>query len=87
MAPASIIITLSLVEATVRAISDFSLCADVGLNTNSPSTNPTIVEAIGPLKGISEIQVAIDDPSMAVSSGEQSWSTQRTRLSKVTSFL
>jgi len=71
-APASIMMTFSLVEATVRARSDFSFCAAVGLNTNSPSTSPTCVEAVGPSNGISEIAVAMADPSIAVSSGEQS---------------
>ncbi len=86
LAPASIIITFSLVEATVRARSDFSLCSEVGLNTNLPSTRPTIVEAVGPSKGMSDILVAIEEPIIAVSSGEQFWSTQSTRLLIVTSL-
>ncbi len=72
LAAASIITIFFSVEATVRAISDFSLCSELGLNTNSPFTKPTTVEAIGPSKGISEIAVEIDEPSIAVISGGQS---------------
>ena len=72
-APASIMITFSLVEATVSASVDTSLWAAVGLNTSSPSTRPTWVEEMGPSNGISEMVVAMAAPSMAVSSGEQSW--------------
>ena len=86
-APASIMITFSFVDATVSARSDTSFCAAVGLNTNSPSTRPTWVVEIGPSNGISEILVAIAAPSIAVSSGLQSWSTDITRFSNVTSFL
>ena len=85
-APASIIITFSFVEATVSARSETSLWAAVGLNTNSPSMSPTCVVDIGPSNGISEILVAREAPSIAVSSGLQSWSTDITRFSKVTSF-
>ena len=87
LAPASIIITLSLVEATVRARSDLDFSDDVGLKTNSPSTRPTIVAAHGPSKGMSEMLVASDEPSIARTSGGQSGSTDKTRLSSSTSFL
>ena len=50
----------------------FSLCAAVGLMTYSPSTSPTKTPAIGPFHGISEMDSAIDAPSIAVISGEQS---------------
>ena len=80
-------ITFSLVEATVSAISETSLWSAVGLNTNPPSTRPTCVVEIGPSKGISEIVVAMAAPIMAVSSGEHSGSTLITMLFKVTSFL
>ena len=62
----------SFVPATVRSISDFSLCSTVGLITNSPSTLPTLTAATGPLKGILLIQVASEEPNKAVSSGELS---------------
>ena len=87
LAPASIMITFSLVEATVRAMSDTFFWSEVGLMINWPSIMPTWVMAQGPSKGISEMQVAMADPSMAVSSGLQSGSTLITRLSRVTSFL
>ena len=87
LAPASIMITFSRVEATVRAISDTFLCAEVGFTMNSPSMRPICVMAQGPSKGISEIAVAMAEPSMAVSSGLHSGSTDITRLFKVTSFL
>ena len=77
----------SFVPATVRSISDFSLCSTVGLIINSPSTLPTLTAATGPLKGILLIQVASEDPNNAVSSGELSWSTDNTVLTICTSFL
>ena len=80
-------ITFSLVEATVSARSDTFFCAEVGLMMNSPSIKPTCVIAHGPSNGISEMQVAIAEPSIAVSSGLQSGSTDITMLSRVTSFL
>ena len=78
--------TFSLVEATVNAMSDTSFCTAVGLNTSSPSTNPTCVVEIGPSNGMSEMLTAMAAPSMAVSSGLQSWSTDMTRFSNVTSL-
>ena len=86
-APASIMITFSLVDATVNARSETSFCAEVGLITNSPSISPTIVDAVGPSNGMSEIAVAIAEPSIAVSSGLQSGSTDITKLFNATSFL
>ena len=47
---------------------------------------PTCVVEIGPSNGISDMVVAIAAPSIAVSSGEQSWSTDNTRFSNVTSL-
>ena len=79
-------ITLSLVDATVSSRSDTALCALVGLNTSSPSTIPTLVLAVGPSNGMSEIQVAIAEPSIAVISGLQSGSTLITMLFNVTSL-
>ena len=63
-APASIMITFSLVDATVNARSETSFCAEVGLITNSPSISPTIVDAVGPSNGMSEIAVAIAEPML-----------------------
>ena len=83
----SIMITFSLVEATVRAKSESFFCRLVGFTINSPSISPICVVAQGPSKGMSEMQVAIAAPSMAVYSGLQSGSTERTRLFSVTSFL
>ena len=87
MAPASIMMTFSLVEATVRVRSETFFCAAVGLMMNSPSMRPTWVVAQGPSKGISEMLVAMAEPSIAVSSGLHSGSTDITMLSRVTSFL
>ena len=64
-----------------------TLMVEVGLITNSPSISPTIVDAVGPSNGISEIAVAIAEPSIAVSSGLQSGSTDITKLFNATSFL
>ena len=86
LAPASIMITFSLVEATVRAMSDTCFWSAVGLIINSPSIRPTCVVAQGPANGISEMLVAMAEPSMAVSSGLQSGSTHITMLSRVTSL-
>ena len=86
VAPASIMITFSRVEATVRAKSEFSFSSSIGLNTSLPSTSPTCVAAIGPSNGISEIATARAEPSMATTSGLASGSTLITRLFNVTSF-
>ena len=86
-APASIIITFSLVDATVSLRAETAISALLGLITNSPSIRPTCVVAQGPSKGTSDMAVAIAEPSIAVSSGEQVGSTLRTRLLSVTSFL
>ena len=86
-APASIIATRSLVEATVTYISLLALCSRVGLITYSPSTRPTTTPEIGPSQGISEIEIAIETPSMAVISGWQSGSTDITVATTPTSFL
>ena len=62
----------------------YSACP--GFTMNSPSIIPIWVVAQGPAKGISEIAVAIADPSIAVNSGLQVGSTDRTRLFRVTSL-
>ena len=53
---------------------------------NSPSISPTCVAAQGPSKGMSEMQVAMEDPSMAGISGLHSGSTDITMLLMVTSL-
>ena len=70
----------SFVPATVKSRHDFSNSSGVGLIINSSSTSPTLTPAIGPLNGILEILVAKLEPNIAVSSGEQSWSTESTVL-------
>ena len=62
----------SFVPATVNSNSDTSNSSGVGLIMNLPSTLPTFTPAIGPLKGILEIDVAKDDANIAVNSGEHS---------------
>ena len=52
-----------------------------------PFILPTLTPAIGPSKGTLLIDVAIDDPSIAVSSGELSGSTDKTVFTTCTSFL
>ena len=69
LAPASIMITFSLVEATVNCKSPSFQTAWLGLTTNSPSTIPTCVMAHGPSKGMSEIHVEMAEPNIATSSG------------------
>ena len=85
--PASTIIIASLVPDTTRWRELFSLCSAVGLTTNAPSTNPIKTDPVGPLKGISDIDKAIDDPIIATISGVQSWSTDKTVATTCTSFL
>ena len=53
-------------------------CSAVGLMTISPSTRPTDTPEIGPFHGISEIEMAIEVPTIAAISGEQSGSTDMT---------
>lgn len=48
---------------------------------------PTIVNYNDPSNGMSDIEVAIEEPSIATSSGGQSCSTHITRLLIPTSFL
>ena len=86
-APASIIAMRLSVDATVTAISDFSFSAEVGLITYSPSTRPTLTPEIGPFHGISEMLSAIDVPTIAAISGEQSGSTDITVQTTEQSFL
>src|SRR5574344_1711999 len=77
----------SFVPATVKSISDCSNSAGVGLIINLPLILPTLTPAIGPSNGALEMQVAIDEPNIAVSSGELSVSTDKTVFTTCTSFL
>ena len=86
-APASIIAILPSVPATVNVKSDTFLCSSVGLITIFPSTKPTFTAAVGPPNGISEIDNAAEAPIIAATSGELSWSTERTVQTTTTSFL
>ena len=85
-APASTIMMASLVPATVRCRSLFSRSATVGLSTSSPSTRPTTTEPVGPAKGISDTHRAMEEPSIAGISGEQSLSLDRTVATTLTSL-
>ena len=86
-APASTIIIASFVPDTTKCISLFSLCSALGFTTNSPSTKPIQTDPVGPLKGMSDIDNATDEPIIATISGVQSWSTERTVATTWTSFL
>ncbi len=77
-APASTIIIASFVPDTVRCRRLFSRCSLVGFIMNSPSTRPTLTEPVGPIKGASLIDSAIDEPIIATMSGSTSCSTEST---------
>ena len=66
------------VPATSRFNSLFSINSGPALIVYSPSIKPTLTPAIGPLKGISDTDNAIDAPSIAAISGELSGSTLNT---------
>ena len=68
-APASTIMTASLVPATVRFRRLFSRSSTPGFRTYFPSTKPTATEPVGPMKGASEMDRAMLEPSMAMMSG------------------
>ncbi len=68
------------VPATLSSISVCSACSTVGFKTYSPFTRPTSTPAIGPSNGISEIDNAKEEPSIAAIAGEQSVSTLITML-------
>ncbi len=86
-APASIMAMRSVVEATVTAISLTLRCSASGLMINFPSISPTDTPDMGPLQGISEMVRAMEVPTIAAISGEQSWSTDITVQTMATSFL
>ena len=85
-APASTIMIASLVPATVRLMSDCSLCSSVGLMMNLPSTLPTLTAAIGPSHGMSDVAIATDAPTIAMISVSQSRSTDITVATTTTSL-
>ncbi len=72
MAPASIMAIRSVVEATVTAIWESLRCSASGLMMNWPSISPTDTPDMGPLQGISEMVRAMEVPTRAAISGEQS---------------
>lgn len=86
-APASIMMTFSLVEA-VRSVSksDTAFCARVGFTMNSPSIIPIRVMGTDRQTGCREMQVAIAEPSIATTSGSHLGSTDITMLFNVTSL-
>ena len=86
-APASIIAILSIVPATVKRNLLTALWASVGFITICPSTYPTFTEPVGPPNGISDMLSAADEPIIAHTSGEWSWSTDNTNAETHTSFL
>jgi len=53
-APPSTMTIASLLQAIARSRSDWARWAAVGLASSFPSTRPTRIPAIGPLKGMSE---------------------------------
>lgn len=55
--------------------------------TYSPSIRPTLTPEIGPSHGISEMDSAMETPSIAAISGWQSGSTDITVATTLTSFL
>ncbi len=85
-APDSTMLMASLVPATERWMSDFSLSSVFGLMMNLPSTRPTWTPAIGPSNGMLLIDKASDEPSIADISGVLSKSTLKTVLTTWTSL-
>ena len=86
LAPASTIIMASFVPDKERCNLDFSLCSLSGLMTYLPSTKPTTTEPVGPAKGISEIERAIEEPTIPHTSGGMLVSTLSTVAMTVTSL-
>ena len=75
------------VPASDKLILDLFLSSSLGFMIYFPSINPTSTEPVGPSKGMSEIERAIEEPIMATISGEWSWSTHNTVATICTSFL
>ncbi len=74
----STIKTPSLVPATTRSSSDFSISSAVGFKTNALSIYPTLAPATGPIKGKPEIVRAAEHPSKETISGSFSKSCETT---------
>ena len=77
----------SLLPDRTKSNSEFSICSIVGFITKLPSTLPTLTEAIGPLKGISDNDKAKDAPKAANTSGSFSSSKDITLISILVSLL
>ena len=86
LAPASTIKTASSVPETVRWRSLFSLSSWLGLIINLPSTSPTKTEPVGPRKGMSEMERAKEEPSIASGSGLTSGSMESAVATTTTSL-
>ena len=63
-APDSIITTEVPVAATIRSSLDLPSSCSTGLITISSSTRPTFTPAMGPWKGISEMDKAVEAPNI-----------------------
>jgi ribonuclease PH len=70
--------TAFFVPATTRFSLESTSCVAVGFKTYSPSTKPTRLAPIGPLKGTPEMVKAADAPTIATISGSISGSTDIT---------
>ena len=86
LAPASTIMIASLVPERFSASVLFSFSASVGLMTYSPSTIPTTTLPVGPAKGMSEMDSAMEEPSIASGSGAISGSTESAVATTLTSL-
>ena len=71
-APASTMLIASLVPATVKSISLFSRCSNVGLMINSPSTRPHVHLQLDHQMEYQKYDNASDEPIIAAISDEQS---------------
>ena len=76
----------SFVPERFKARVDFSLSETVGFITYLPSTMPTTTAPVGPWKGMSEMERAIELPSIAKGSGAMSGSTDNAVATTVTSL-
>ena len=69
LAPASIMQTFLSVPATTRVRSLSLRCSAVGVRMISPSTRPTLMPAMGPFQGMSEMARAKEAPIIPAISG------------------
>ena len=77
-APPSTIIMEPSLPATIRSISPSFCCLMEGLAISSPFIDPTLIPAMGPSKGTSDIPRAAEAPIIAAISGSFSRSTEST---------